>query len=53
MLHSTDYQGAAGCNAPHKVVQFLLPAAQDLVLQVSGMPSVHARLTVTFAPAAQ
>jgi hypothetical protein len=53
LVRSTDYQGAAGCNAPHKIVQFLLPAAQDLVLQVSGMPSSLARLTVTFAPSAQ
>jgi hypothetical protein len=52
LVHSTDFQGAAGCNAPHKIVQFLLPAAQDLVVQVSGLPSARARLAVTFAPAA-
>jgi hypothetical protein len=52
LVHSTDFQGVAGCKAPHKIVQFLLPASQDLVLQVSGLPSAQARLAVTFAPAA-
>jgi hypothetical protein len=50
LVHSTDYQGSAGCSAPHKIVQFVLPANQDLVLQVSGMPSPKARLTITSAP---
>jgi len=51
-IHSVDYQGAPGCNAPHKVVQFLLPAGQQLVVQISGLDIPHARITVTAAPAA-
>jgi hypothetical protein len=51
-IHSLDYQGAPGCTAPHKIVQFLLPAGQQLVVQVSGLPIAHARITVTAAPAA-
>jgi hypothetical protein len=50
LAQSTSYQGAAGCNAPHKIVQFTLPAGQVLVLQVSGSGSAHARLAVTAAP---
>jgi hypothetical protein len=53
LVRSNDFQGAAGCSAPHKIVLFDLPAAQDLVLQVSGLPSAKARLTVTAAPAGQ
>lgn len=53
LLRSEDFQGAAGCNAPHKIVLFQLPAAQDLVIQVSGLPSGKARLTVTPASAGQ
>jgi hypothetical protein len=50
LVHSTDYQGAPGCSAPNKIVQYLLPAARDLMVQVSGIQSAQARLTVTFAP---
>jgi len=53
LVRSNDFQGAAGCNAPHKIVLFQLPAEQDLVLQVSGLPSAKARLTVSAAPAEQ
>ena len=53
LIHSVDFQGAAGCTAPHKVVQFMLPASRELVLQISGLPVEHAHVTITTAPAAQ
>jgi hypothetical protein len=49
LVHSTDYAGAAGCSAPNKIVQYLLPAGRDLMVQISGLQSAQARLTVTFA----
>jgi hypothetical protein len=50
LIRSDDFQGAPGCNGPHKIVQFTLPAGQELVLQVSGTASPHTRITVTPAP---
>ena len=48
---SQAFQGRAGCSAPHKVVEFELPAGQVLI-QVSASGSDRVRLTVTEAPAA-
>jgi hypothetical protein len=53
LIHSVDFQGAAGCTAPHKVVQFMLPASRELVLQISGLPVEHAYVTITTTPALQ
>jgi hypothetical protein len=50
LIRSESFQGAAGCNAPHKIVQFTLPAGQELTVQVSGAGSAHARIAVTPAP---
>jgi hypothetical protein len=47
MLSSQDFQGVPGCNAPHKIVEFDLPAGNDLLLQVSGAISATLRLSVT------
>ena len=49
---STDFTGAQGCSAPHKIVQYTLTAGEDLVLQLSGATEDHVRVTVTPAPAA-
>lgn len=50
-IASKDFQGHAGCIAPHKVVEFDLPATEPLTLQISGGAKPVVRLTVTPAPA--
>jgi hypothetical protein len=50
LLPSKDFRGAPGCQAPHKILEFVLPAHQDLLIQLSGAVNPHARLTVTRAP---
>ncbi|HTY50078.1 MAG TPA: hypothetical protein VMB48_10330 [Steroidobacteraceae bacterium] len=47
---TTDFTGMRGCKAPHKIVQFPLPAGDDLVLQFSGAASAHVHVTITAAP---
>jgi len=49
-IRSRDFQGRPGCNAPHKVVEFVLPAAQRLTLQFSGDAASTVRVAVTRAP---
>jgi hypothetical protein len=46
-IASSDYQGRPGCHAPHKIVQFQLPANQELLIQLSGTPEKQVRLTIT------
>jgi hypothetical protein len=50
VVPAKDHQGSRGCNAPHKIVEFILPAATPLALQfsVSSVPVVN--VTVTRAP---
>jgi hypothetical protein len=50
-LTSSDFTGQPHCNAPRKIVQFVLPAG-DLVLQVSGAASASVRVAIVPAPAA-
>lgn len=50
LIASSDFTGARGCSAPHKVVLYRL-AAGDQLLQVSGWAAPQAKLTVTRAPA--
>ena len=50
LIHPRDFQGAAGCTAPNKIVEFELPAGRELTLQFSGLNSRHARVAVTAAP---
>lgn len=49
VIASEDHQGRAGCSAPHKVVQFRLPAGEVLV-QLSGATVPSVQMTVTPAP---
>lgn len=50
LLTSTDHQGADGCTAPRKIVEFDLPAGAQLTLQLSGASASKALLTMTAAP---
>ena len=52
LIESTDFTGAHDCTAPRKIVQYNLPAGEDLVLQLSGSTKNHVRVAVTPAPAA-
>jgi|HubBroStandDraft_6_1064221.scaffolds.fasta_scaffold149861_3 hypothetical protein len=49
-IASSDFSGQHGCNAPHKVVQFQLPAG-SLVLQLTGVDGPRVTVTLTRAPA--
>jgi len=51
-IHSRDFQGRAGCHAPHKVVEFSLPAATPLTLQFSAGDATTVRVAVLMAPPA-
>jgi len=45
-----DFTGVHECHAPRKIVQYVLPAGHDLVLQFSNANSASLRVTVTAAP---
>lgn len=45
-----DFTGLRGCRAPRKIVQYPLPAGNDLVLQFSNATSPSVRVTITAAP---
>jgi hypothetical protein len=47
LVATKDFQGQQTCDAPHKIVEYELTAAQPLVLQVSGSTKAVVRLTVT------
>jgi hypothetical protein len=51
-IPSKDFQGRAGCHAPHKIVEFVLPAATPLTLQFSAGNSPTLRVAVLIAPPA-
>lgn len=50
LLPVADHQGRRGCKAPHKILQFSLPAATELTLELVGTYGSQARLTITRAP---
>jgi hypothetical protein len=45
-----DFTGVHECHAPRKIVQYALPAGNDLILQFSNADSPSLRVTVTAAP---
>lgn len=48
LIRSKDFQGSRGCNRPHKIVAYELPANRDLLLQLSGGTESAVTLAVTF-----
>lgn len=54
IIKSRDFQGARGCERPHKIVEFELPADKQLILQFSGAaaPSLQVSITAVAAPPA-
>jgi hypothetical protein len=47
LIRSRDFQGARGCERPHKIVEYDLPAGRELTLQLSGSPDASVILSVT------
>jgi hypothetical protein len=47
LIKSRDFQGARGCERPHKIVEYELPANSDLTLQLSGATDVTVIVAVT------
>jgi hypothetical protein len=54
-VKSKDFQGSRGCERPHKIVEFDLPADTDLILQFSGSTdsTVVMAITAVSSPAAR
>jgi hypothetical protein len=50
LIESTDFAGAHDCSAPRKIVQYNLPAGEDLVLQLSNAAKDHVVVAITPAP---
>ncbi len=50
LVQPKDFQGLHGCNAPRKIVEFELNAAESLVLQLSNSDKDGVRLTITPSP---
>ena len=51
IVAAKDHQGRPGCNAPHKIVEFVLPAGTPVTLQFSAGTVATAKVTVTRSPA--
>jgi hypothetical protein len=49
-IPSRDFQGRPGCHAPHKIVEFELPASTPLTLQFSAGDAATLRVAVLRAP---
>lgn len=47
LIKSRDFQGARGCERPHKIVEYELPAGRDLMLQLSGSSDASVILAIT------
>jgi len=51
LLPTEDFQGQRGCRAPHKIVEFMMPAHEELWLQFSGASAAQVHVAITRAPA--
>jgi hypothetical protein len=49
---SRDFQGARGCERPHKIVEYELPSGHDLTLQFSGSTDAQVIMSITAVNAA-
>jgi len=49
-VRAEAFQGRPGCNAPHKIVEFVLPAGTPITLQLSGGNGPSLRVTLTRSP---
>jgi hypothetical protein len=49
-IEARDFHGRHGCDAPGKLVEFVLPAATALTLQFSASDAARLKVTVTRAP---
>ena len=47
LVLAKDFQGRRGCNSPHKIVEFELPAGIPLTLQFSGGSTSMVKVVVT------
>jgi hypothetical protein len=47
LMSAKGFQGASGCNAPHKIVAFDFPVARQVTLQFSGTASSTLRVSIT------
>jgi hypothetical protein len=50
VLQSRDFQGRPGCSAPHKIVEFALPAGKPLILEFSSSVTPSIKVTVSRSP---
>jgi hypothetical protein len=49
-IPSKDFQDGPDCRAPHKIVEFDLPAAKELLIQLSGVATSQVRVAITRVP---
>jgi hypothetical protein len=47
IVRSVDFQGHAGCERPRKIVEYDLPAARELTLQLSGASEAQVLVALT------
>ena len=52
LLATQDFQGQRGCGGPRKIVEFVMPAHQQLWLQLSGSSAAQVHVSITAASAA-
>jgi hypothetical protein len=51
VVQTRDFQGRPGCSAPHKIVEFALPAGKPLILEFSASVTPSLKVTISRSPA--